>query len=77
MQRRLGESVGIGAQGGEQLGDQAVLLLGQGRQHMFLLHGLVGILYRQALGVLQCLDGFLSELIHVHSAYLPYLQIHG
>ena len=58
LHRRPGERLGVGAHAGQQLGDQAVLLAGQGREQMLLLDGLVGIFHRQALGRLQRLDGF-------------------
>ena len=77
LQRRLGESVGVCAQFRQQLGDQPVLLPGQGGQQVFLLYRLVGIFYRDALGVLQRFDGFLRQLVHVHSAYLLTVQIHA
>ena len=66
----IGKGVGVNAHGLQKLGDQAVLLLGKGRQQVLLLDGLVGIFHGKALRVLQGLDGFLGKLVHVHIADL-------
>ena len=56
---------------GQQLGDQPVLLLGERDKQMFRFKRLVGIFDRQALGVLDGLDGLLGKLIGVHKAKPP------
>ena len=51
---------------GEQLGDEAVLLVRQGEQQMTLFDLLVAVLGGDILGVLDGLQGFSGKLIHVH-----------
>ena len=71
----LRKGVGVSAQGGQQLRDKPVLLLCQGGEQMFLLYGVICILYSDALRRLQRFHRFLGKLIGVHSAYLLILQI--
>ena len=51
---------------GEQLGDEAPLLIRQGQQQVGLFDLLVAVLDGKALGALDGLQGFLSKLVHVH-----------
>ena len=69
------KSIGVGAELGQQLRDQPVLLLCQCRKQMLLLYGVVGIFNGKALCALQSLQRFLGKLVRVHKAYLLYLQI--
>ena len=57
---------------GEQLRDEAVLLGAQRGEQMLLFDGVILVFDRQALGVLDGLDGFLGELVHVHRTNLLY-----
>ena len=75
LQGCLRKGVRIHVHSGEQLGDQPVILPGQRRQQMLLLDGLIGIFHREALGILDGLDGFLCHLIHVHTSTSLILQI--
>ena len=70
LQSRIGKCICVHTKGLQHLGDQAVLLLGQRRQQVFLLDRIVGIFHRDALCSLQSLAGFLCHLFDVHSAYL-------
>ena len=58
----------------QQLVDQAVLLLGQGHQHVLLFQRLVGIFNCQTLGSLQGFHRFLGKLVGIHIANLLYRQ---
>ena len=51
---------------GQQLGDEAPLLLDEGAQQMGLLDLLVAVLHGQGLGGLNGLQGLLGKLVHVH-----------
>ena len=56
---------------GQQLGDQPVGALGEGRQQMQLAQLLVAVFARQGLGVLDGLHAFLRILIAAHNIVLP------
>ena len=61
-----GEAAGVHVHFLEQLGDQPVLLAGDGQQQVFGLQGVVLVLHGQLLGGLDGLDGFLGILVGVH-----------
>ena len=68
------KGTGVNIHLGQQLGDQAVLLLGQGHQHVLLFQRLVGIFNCQTLGSLQGFHRFLGKLVGIHIANLLYRQ---
>ena len=51
---------------GEQLGDEAPLLIRQGQQQVGLFDLLVAVFHGEVLGGLDGRKGFLGKLIHVH-----------
>ena len=68
------KGTGVNVHLGQQLGDQAILLLGQGHQHVLLFQRLVGIFNCQTLGSLQGFHRFLGKLVGIHIANLLYRQ---